>query len=149
MRSIHHLQKFLEEEYKYFNAMYYLHPGFRSLQEIERGLKAVLQVFRDRLTTDEAFTVLSELPAFMKLYYVEGWKFRQQPLRIRTLEDYVHAVDERLRMQSESRQGINMPTEDLICTILNSLPRYINHSEIREILATLPPMLDEVILEAS
>lgn len=149
MRSIHHLQKFLEEEYKYFNAMYYLHPGFRSLQEIERGLRAVLQVFRDQLTTDEAFTVLSQLPAFMKLYYVEGWNYRQQPLRIHTLEDYVHAVDERLKMLGDSSHGINMPTEDLICAILNSLPRYINHSGIREILATLPPMLDEVILEAS
>ena len=149
MRSINHLQKFLEEEYKYFNTMYYLHPGFRSLHEIERGLRAVLQVFRDRLTTDDAFDVLSQLPAFMKLYFVEGWKYRQQPLRIRTLEDYVHAVDERLVMQGESRQGINMPTEDLICNILNTLPRYINHSEIKEILATLPPTLDEVILEAS
>jgi len=149
MRSIHHLQKFLDEEYKYFNAMYYLHPGFRSLQEIERGLRAVLQVFRDQLTTDDAFIVLSQLPAFMKLYYVEGWNYRQQPLRIRTLEDYVHAVDERLKTFGDLSLGINMPTEDLLCNILNSLPRYINHSGIREILATLPPMLDEVILEAS
>ena len=121
MRRISHLERFVEEEHKYFNSLYENNPGFKSHDEIERALRAVLQVFRDRLPMEESFNVLAQLPSFLKLYFIEGWKFRSTPLRIRTLDDFVLAVEDKLIRLGEINYERDMTTEELISIIIKQV----------------------------
>lgn len=107
----------------------------------------MLNVLRDRLPIQESFHLLSQLPSFLKLFYISGWKYREKPIKIRSIDEFIFAVEDELVRLGELNYNRRMPTEELIIIILNSLDRYLNDGEFRDILATLPPELYPLFLQ--
>ena len=53
-----------------------------------RMLRCVLRALRNRLTVEESFQFLSQLPMAIKAVYVDGWKVRMNPSKIKHIEDF-------------------------------------------------------------
>ena len=147
MAEIMHTEKFVSAEHEFFNELYDRYQGFDNYREIERGIRAVFNVLRDIIPIQESFHLLSQLPSFLKLYYIEGWKYREKPIRIRAIDDFIFAVEDELIRLGELNYDRRMPIEELIAIILTSLDRYVDDGEFRHIMATLPPELYPLFLQ--
>lgn len=44
-----------------------------------RILRAVLRALRNRMTIEESFRLIGQLPIFLKAIYVDGWRVRTSP----------------------------------------------------------------------
>jgi uncharacterized protein (DUF2267 family) len=132
------LEKYIAErnEFLYDLAENLEHP--HSIEQVERILRATLHTLRDRLPIQQSFHVLSQLPVFLKILYIEGWKFRERPVRFRSIEEFKEAVkDEQFRL-GERDFNWNMPSEEIISRTITSLRRYLSAGEIKDLFATLP-----------
>ena len=59
-------------------------------------LRAVLQTLRDRLTIDECAHLASHLPMLLRGVYYEGWKPARNPVKHRSVEEFLAAIADRL-----------------------------------------------------
>jgi len=57
------------------------------------ALRATLHALRDRLQPEEAVHLGAQLPMLVRGLYYEGWRLAGKPLRIRTLDEFLEAVE--------------------------------------------------------
>jgi uncharacterized protein (DUF2267 family) len=141
MNSIVQLEKYFAERNEFLKELSenLNHPN--NPDQVERALRAVLHILRERLTIQESLHVLSQLPVFLKLLFIEGWKYHEKPERIRSIEKFKEAVKDEQFKLGERDFDWAMSTEKIINTILVSLRKYISRGEILDVLATLPAEL--------
>lgn len=113
-------------------------------QTTVRVLRAVLHTFRDRITISESLDVLAQLPTFLKAIYVEQWKYRETPLKIRTLEEFKDAVKAEQARLGEQEFQWKEPTEEIIKTTFLSLKKYLTEGEARDVLSQMPKEIQEL-----
>ena len=58
--------------------------------------RAVLHVLRDRLTLDQTAHLSAQLPLVLRGLYFEGWRPSDQPMPLRTRDQFIQAVAEQL-----------------------------------------------------
>jgi uncharacterized protein (DUF2267 family) len=100
-------------------------------------LKAVLHTLRDRVTIQRSLHILAQLPAFLKLYYIEDWKYREKPIRYHSAEEFCNAVDRQFS-PAERKLFFEKSTEEIINIVLASLRKYLDEGSVRNIFAELP-----------
>jgi uncharacterized protein (DUF2267 family) len=110
-------------------------------KQVKRVLRATLHILRERLTIQQSLHLMAQLPAFLKLMYVEGWKYHEKPMRFRTVEDFKEAVKEEQFQLGERDFDWNESTEKIISVVIESLKKYLSPGEISDILAELPSEL--------
>lgn len=109
--------------------------------QVERVLRATLHTLRERLTIQQSLHLLAQLPAFLKLTYIEGWKYHDKPVRFRTVNDFKEAVKDEQYNLGERDFDWNESTEKIVAVVIDALKKYINEGEIRDIMASLPAEL--------
>lgn len=57
-----------------------------------RIIRAVLHSLRNRISHEESFQLMAQLPMVLKGVYVDGWKFDKDFNRISHLDDYLDEV---------------------------------------------------------
>lgn len=144
MNEIAHIEKFVAEEHEFFNELANQYPSFQTYDEIERGLRAVLRVLRERMPIEESFHLLAQLPSFMKLYFIEGWKYQEKPLRIKTADEFQIAVEKELLSLGEFNFQREMPVREMIQIMLSSMRKYVSEGEWNHILGGMPTGLHEL-----
>ena len=115
------------------------HTGREDPHKAYQMLRAVLRVLRDRLTIDEAAHLGAQLPMLIRGIYYEGWKPSAQPRKIRTREQFVHAVSQQLSNNPEidPRQAV-----EACFYVLN---KHVTHGEIENIRDMLPETMRELL----
>jgi uncharacterized protein (DUF2267 family) len=136
-----HFDKFLAEhnEFIYFLSRELNEPNDED--RVVRTLKAVLYTLRERLTVQQSFHVLAQLPMFLKLYYIEEWKYPEKPVRFGTIEEFCSGVRDAQFHFGERKFSWDKSTEEIVNIVLASLRKYLDDGTIRNIFAELPVSL--------
>lgn len=111
-------------------------------------LRAVLHTLRDRITISESLNLLSQLPMFLKGIYVDNWKYMEQPLGIRKVEDFTKEVEKHQDQYGEYEFSWDESTEDIVKTVLRELGTYISRGEFEDIMAQLTAELEVMFRES-
>lgn len=106
-----------------------------------RILRAVLHTVRARLQISESLQLLAQLPMMIKAVYVDGWKYQEKPLRMKTIGDFVREViHEEGAVGHHDIQTVK-DGENAVRSVINVLKRHISEGEIHHIRQNMPPDL--------
>lgn len=134
-------EKFISEQNEFLKELSYNLGHPENERQVERVLRATLHILRDRLTLQESLHLLSQLPAFLKLVYIEGWKYHEKPSRYRSIDAFKEAVKDEQFHLGEREFDWNESTEKIVAVVIYSLKKYISEGEISDMLAALPSEL--------
>ena len=103
-----------------------------------RVLRSVLHALRNRLTVEESFQLLSQLPMAIKSVYIEGWKLHLELKRIKTIEDFAEevmkedglAVWRDFSSVSDAMQAIE--------AVMKTLADYVTAGELHDVIDLMP-----------
>ena len=101
-------------------------------QRAYHAMRAVLHTLRDRLTVTEAADLAAQLPLFVRGVYYEGWQPAKTPVKLRTREAFIEAVQQRLY------GGPPMNAVDATKAVFATLKKHCAPGEMSDIRAQLP-----------
>jgi uncharacterized protein (DUF2267 family) len=110
-------------------------------------LRATLHKLRDSLTIPQSFSVLAQLPMFLKAMYVEQWKYLENPIRVKSLEEFAQHVEEEQWKFGERQFNWSEATIDLVKTIFNTLHKYLSPGQVEDMISELPKELKTLFPE--
>jgi uncharacterized protein (DUF2267 family) len=121
---------------------------FNHPDEVNRAgiiLESVLHALRDRISIEENFDVISQLPMFMKAIYVDEWKYRKNVDRLKSLQEFTQKVKEEQSKYGEKEFNWNESTEELIERTIGLISeRYWSEGLINDIKANLPADIHKI-----
>lgn len=108
-------------------------------------VRAVLHTLRDRITVPESLNFMAQLPMFLKAVYVDDWKYREKPERLKNLEDFSAKVKQYQSQYGEQQFDWPEHTGELIEKTLGFIQKnYVSKGEIQDIKAQLPKELEYI-----
>ncbi len=110
-----------------------------------RIVRAVLHALRDRLTYEESFQLMAQLPMAIKGIYVDGWKYRIPLLRVRHLDEFIESIREADGKLSGYDFGNNARALRAVQAVFSALYEYVSPGEMRDILELLPHAIRELV----
>ncbi|MFM9911674.1 MAG: DUF2267 domain-containing protein [Chitinophagaceae bacterium] len=113
-----------------------------------RIIRAVLHALRNRLTHEESFQLLSQLPMALKGVYVDGWRFNKDFNRINRLTDFLDEVKQEDGNQAGYDFGNNAKALAAIATVFNAMHYFVSDGEMNDIIAVMPEALKKFIKES-
>lgn len=138
--------KFSHEAHKYINdlAEELGHP-----EEHNRVLiiwRSVMHTVRDRIHLGEAFQIIAPLPMIFKGIYVEGWNYSEKPpLKYNGIEEMKEEVKRLQAQNGEEDFPWFLSTEKIILITLNSLCKFLDENQLKQIAGQLPPEIKEYL----
>mgnify|MGYP001040314257 CR=1 FL=1 len=119
----------------------------KNIKKTERILKTVLHTLRDRLTMEESFQLMAQFPLFLKGVYASEWKYRNQPMRIRHVGEFIAQLS--LRDQSADNDFVNTERATfLVQKVFKVVGQYGSAGEWNDILDNLPKELHTLVSPA-
>ncbi len=110
-----------------------------------RIVRAVLHALRNRLSLQESFQLMAQLPMALQSVYVEGWDPDQQGERINHLQDFLEEIrNEDDRAGACDFTDLN-DVESSAKAVFRTLSRYVSEGELQDVAAQLPKELKELI----
>ncbi len=106
-----------------------------------RMLRCVLRALRNRLTVEESFQFISQLPMAIKAIYVDGWKVKLNPSKIKHIEDFrteVMKEDDFAALKDFDHDGA---VDEAIKAVFVVLAKHISPGEVEHVLNALPAAL--------
>jgi uncharacterized protein (DUF2267 family) len=95
------------------------------------ALRAVLHAVRDRLTVEETAQLGAQLPMLVRGIYYAEWDPSKVPMK-QNREEFMQRIREQFPYQIEG------DIEQLECTVLRALRRYISDGEWDDIKSAMP-----------
>jgi uncharacterized protein (DUF2267 family) len=111
-------------------------------------LRSVMHVMRDRLTIPESFHFMAQLPMALKAVFVDNWKYRNEPLNIKTREEFILEVENLQSQYGEREFNWNKSTGEIIQIVLGALSEYVTRSEFDNVIEQMPMELKEMFYES-
>lgn len=111
-----------------------------------RIIRAVLQALRNRLTLEESFQVMAQLPMALKSVYVDGWKFNREFTRIKHIHDFFNEVRREDDQQAGYDFGNDVKAANAVGAVFRALNYYVSEGEMNDLINTMPAELKEFIL---
>ena len=102
-----------------------------------RILKSTLRALRNRLSVDESFHLLSQLPMALKGVYVDGWKISQRFERIHHLHEFLNEIRSMEPDTAAYDLGNDEKARERVGFIFQILHEYISEGEMENILGQL------------
>ena len=141
-----HFDKFISEHNEFISSLSHELNNHDNEKKVIHVLKAVLHTLRDRLTMQQSFHVLAQLPAILKLYYIEGWKYHEKPIKFDSIEAFSEAVKEEQYRLGERDFNWEKSTAEIVNIVLASLKKYLAEGTVQNIFAELPPSLHSLFV---
>ena len=114
------------------------------LVKAERITKAVLHALRNRLSVEESFQFMAQLPLIIKGIYVDGWKFSKEFVRIKHLEEFIEEV----YREAGKTASVDFETESSalksISCVFSAIKNQVSKGEIDHIKAVFPKELKQL-----
>ena len=111
--------------------------GYAGETEALAVLRAVLHQLRDRLTPQEAVDLGAQLPLIVRGIYYEGWRPNRTPERLRTVDEFLDGVADKLKPHPLSPE---MAARDVFSLLALS----IDSGEISDAIGQLPQGIKEL-----
>ncbi len=113
-----------------------------------RVVRAVFHALRNRLTHEESFQLMAQLPVALKGVYVDGWKFNKGFNRIRHLNDFLDEV----RREDGGLAGFDFGNDSMaeitVASVFKVLSYFVSEEEMNDVRAVMPAELKEFIKES-
>jgi uncharacterized protein (DUF2267 family) len=113
-----------------------------------RILTAVLHALRERVTPDESFNLISQLPMLLKAVYIEGWHPSRHKPKIKNVNEFVNAVRAADRVVSERDFGNEEKAREQLRATFRVLKRHITSGQIEVLELSMPSDLRDFIAAA-
>lgn len=97
-----------------------------------RLLRVTLVQIRDQLGHDEMAQLAAQMPLLIRGMYFEGWRPSQTPVRDRTADSFVAAIEAQVGAVQDWRGAQD------IAAVFRTLDNRISEGEIRDVKAGLP-----------
>ncbi len=112
-----------------------------------RMLRCVLRALRNRLTIEESFQLLGQLPMCLKGIYVDGWKVRMDPRKINHISEFradIMKEDDWAALKDFYFEG---SVDDAIKAVFKVLSKHVSAAEIHHVMEVLPADLRMILDE--
>jgi uncharacterized protein (DUF2267 family) len=110
-----------------------------------RVLKSVLHVFRDSMLISEAFDFMAQLPFFLKAVFVDQWKYRETPKKLRSLKAFSQEVKAEQAKLGEKDFSWPESTEEIVkTTFLTLKEEYLSEGEAKDVLSQMSKEVQEL-----
>lgn len=113
-----------------------------------RIIRSVLHSLRNRLTHEESFQLIAQLPMAMKGVYVDGWKFSKDFIRITHIEDFLEEVRKEDGGLAWFDFGDVANTKRAVSAVFKALKYFVSDGEMHDIMDILPTELKKFIKES-
>jgi len=116
----------------------WLHTYFEQLDEEEdyelglAYLRSTLQVLRDRLGQNEAIQLGDQLPAMWRGLYYENWSPMQGPIKTRSGQAFLDAVEQKLTMKFPY-----IDHQQATCAAMQTIFVKISEGEMQQVISNL------------
>jgi uncharacterized protein (DUF2267 family) len=104
------------------------------------GLRAYLQVLRDRLTMDEAAQLAAQFPHLIRGVFYEGFDPGHQPEKIRTRDEFLGLIKERATLDDDVQAAL------LTAAATRVMHDHISEGEYDDVLSELPQEIRELFM---
>lgn len=113
-------------------------------------LRSVLHALRDRISIEENFDVISQLPMFLKAIYVHEWKYRDNVDRLKNMDEFTQKVKEEQQKYGETEFNWSESTEEIVSqTVAFISERYWSEGLINDIKANLPEDIHRIFAQTA
>jgi uncharacterized protein (DUF2267 family) len=103
-----------------------------------RVLRCVLHALRNRLTLEESFQLMAQLPMAIKAVYVDGWRPNRDFRRIKTLREFSEEVMKQDGLSAwRDFSGVS-DASDAVEAVMKTIAGYVSAGELHDIIAILP-----------
>jgi uncharacterized protein (DUF2267 family) len=106
-----------------------------------RIVRSVLHALRNRLSHEESFQLLAQLPMALKSVYVEGWKYSDNYIRLRRPEEFLDEIRKEDNGMAGYDFGNNLRAALATAAVFNVLFESVSEGEVQDIINTLPESL--------
>ncbi len=113
-----------------------------------RIIRAVFHALRNRLTHEESFQLLAQLPMVLKGVYVDGWKFDNTFHKIKHIEDFLDEVRKEDGGTAGYDFGNDLRTKNSVSAVFKALHYFVSEGEMKDMIAMLPVDLKKLIRES-
>lgn len=103
-----------------------------------RIIQAVLHALRSRLSHEESFQLVAQLPMALKGVYVDGWNFDKDFRRIRHVEDFLDEVRKEDGDRAGYDFGNNAKARVAIAAVFKALSYFVSEAEMNDVIDVLP-----------
>lgn len=110
-----------------------------------RILRSVLHALRNRLTIEESFQMIAQLPMALKGVYVDGWQPGKVFKRIHYLEDFIEEVKKEDGRTANYDFDNTENSKHAIKAVFKTLNYYLSDGEMNDMIAVLPKELKEFV----
>jgi uncharacterized protein (DUF2267 family) len=110
-----------------------------------RIIRAVFHALRNRISHEESFQLIAQLPMALKGAYVDGWKFDKDINRISHLADFLDEIRKEDGELASYDFGNDTKAKLAVVTVFKALSRFVSEGEMEDIMATLPKELKTFI----
>lgn len=114
-----------------------------------RVLRCVLKVLRDRITLEESFQLMAQLPMAIKAVYIDGWIPQRQHAQIKTMQEFAEQV---MKEDGHSAWRDYSSIEDALLAseaVVKTIADYVTAGEIHQIIAVLPEDMKGFFLKSA
>jgi uncharacterized protein (DUF2267 family) len=113
-----------------------------------RILRAVLHSLRKRLTKQEAFQFMAQLPMALKAVFVDGWKFDEPYVR----KGHLHDFFEEIRAEDGLTPAYDFGNDEkaglAVAAVFRTLNYFVSEGEKDDLIAVLPQEIKKFVQDA-
>lgn len=113
-----------------------------------RIIRSVLHALRNRLTHEESFQLLAQLPMVLKGVYVDGWKFEKKFNRITHVNEFIDEI----RLEDRGLAGYDfgnyVNAKLAVGAVFKALTYFVSEGEMKDVIDVMPKELKEFIRES-
>ncbi len=135
----------------------YARKGYEFIDEVARELntddtdkasritRSVLRALRNRLTIEESFHFIAQLPMVLKAVYVDGWKMSLQFDKLKHISDFISEVIKEDDASAWKDFSDQEEVKSAIIAVFRVLSNHISPGEVNNILEVLPEDLQLIV----
>ncbi len=117
-------------------------------QKTGRIIRAVLHALRNRLSHEESFHLIAQLPMAIKGVYVDSWKFNKDFDKIRHINDFLDEVKKEDSGMAQYDFGNANTAKQSVAAVFKAISYFVSEDEMNHIILILPGELKVFIKEA-
>jgi uncharacterized protein (DUF2267 family) len=119
-----------------------------SREKAGRILTAVLHSLRKRLSIEESFQLMAQLPMALKAVYVDGWKYNEPFKRIHHVDEFLDEIRTEDGLTAAYDFGDNEEAKKAVSAVFRTLNYFISDGEKEDIISALPKELKEFVRDS-
>ena len=108
-------------------------------------VRAVFHALRNRLSHEESFHIMAQLPMPLKGVYADNWKFNKDYINVTELNDFIGEVIAEDQLMSHYDFNDPLKARKAVASVFKALNYIISEAEMSDILSVLPSGLNQFV----